>query len=122
MKRITKVALFSSLLILSACFNRKNHSPMPSISDEAKASQNKPVNCATAQQDIATLEDEKASVAKQALAGLRSVVPFAAASGLLLGDYQDRVSVATGDYNADLQAKIDQIKHTCGIPDTKDNS
>jgi len=122
MKRIATIALFSSLVILSACFHRKNHSPMPSISDEAKAAQNKPVNCATAQQDIETLEGEKASVAKQALAGVRSVIPFAAASGLLMGDYEDRVSVATGDYNADIQAKIDQIKHTCGIPDTKENS
>ena len=43
------------------------------------------------------------------------MIPFAAASGLLLGDYQDRVDVATGEYNADLQAKIDQIRGECGI-------
>jgi hypothetical protein len=32
-----------------------------------------------------------------------------------MGDYQDRVEVSSGQYNADLQAKIDQIKMTCGI-------
>lgn len=103
-------------LVLTACMHRKNISPRPSISDEAKDKMNKPVNCASAQQDIADLEEEKASVAKQAGSGIRSVVPFAAAAGLLMGDYQDRVAVASGQYNADLQAKIDQIKLTCSLP------
>lgn len=115
MKRATTLSLITIALLFSACGHRKNLSPMPSIPDEAKASMNKPVNCATAKEDIKMLEDEKASVAKQAIAGIRSVVPFAAAGGILLGDYQDRVAVATGEYNADLQAKIDQIRGECGI-------
>lgn len=115
MKRTTTITLITLALVFSACGQRTNHSPMPSIPDEAKASMNKPVNCPTARADINALEDEKASVAKQAIAGIRSVIPFAAASGLLLGDYQDRVDVATGEYNADLQAKIDQIRGECGI-------
>ena len=61
------------------------------------------------------MEDEEASVAKQILAGVRSVMPIAAAAGLLMGDYRDRASVATGQYNADLEAKQNQIKQQCGI-------
>jgi hypothetical protein len=62
-----------------------------------------------------TVEEEKASVGRQALAGVRSLVPFSAAAGILMGDYQDRVKVATGTYNDDLEAKIQQIKATCGV-------
>jgi|694.fasta_scaffold02391_6 hypothetical protein len=113
--KAASTSLLILTLVLTACMQRQNISPRPSISDDAKAKMNKPVNCATAQQDIAALEDEKASVAKQVVSGVRSVVPFSAAAGLVMGDYQDRVEVSSGQYNADLQAKIDQIKMTCGI-------
>lgn len=113
--KAASTSLLILTLALTACMQRQNISPRPSISDDAKAKMNKPVNCATARQDIAELEDEKASVAKQVVSGVRSVVPFSAAAGLLMGDYQDRVEVSSGQYNADLQAKIDQIKMTCGI-------
>ncbi len=113
--KAASTSLLILTLALTACMQRQNISPRPSISDDAKAKMNKPVNCATARQDIAELEDEKASVAKQVVSGVRSVVPFSAAAGLLMGDYQDRVEVSSGQYNADLQAKIDQIKMACGI-------
>lgn len=115
MRSTTRSILVLSLAFAAACGHRQNLSPRPSISDEAKAKMNKPVNCATAKQDIDALEEEKASVAKQIVSGVRMVVPFAAAGGLLMGDYEDRAAVSSGEYNADLQAKIDQIKLTCGI-------
>lgn len=115
MNTASKSLLVLTLTLAAACGHRQNLSPRPSISDEAKAKMNKPVNCPTAKQDIAALEEEKASVAKQVVSGVRSVVPFSAAAGLLMGDYEDRVAVSSGEYNADLQAKIDQIKLTCGI-------
>jgi hypothetical protein len=113
--RIVTVSLLVLSISLTACFNRTNNSPRPSISDEERASLEKPINCATAKKDIATLEDEKASVGRQIVAGVRSVVPFAAASGALLGDYQDRTEVATGEYNDALERKIQQIKSVCGV-------
>jgi hypothetical protein len=55
-------------------------------------------------------------VAKQILSGVRSVFPIAAAAaGILMGDYRDRVTVATGKYNRDLAAKIAHIKSECGL-------
>ena len=111
--------LFSSL---TACSDRKNLSPFPSISKEADQELKQPVNCNTAKADIAVLEEEHASVAKRIFSGVRSVFPIAAAAGILLGDYKDRVEVATGKYNDDLEDKINQIKTACGIQlDTPSN-
>jgi hypothetical protein len=86
------------------------------ISEQAKQELAQPVNCQTAQQDIATLESEKASVGKQVVAGAGSIVPTLAVTGILMGDYKNRVQVATGKYNDDIEAKITEIRRTCGIP------
>lgn len=117
-----KVTRISALVVIvlasffvASCAERKNLSPLPTIKEEVKADLNKPVNCQTAWHDIKILEEEKASVGKQILAGVRSVVPFSAAAGILLGDYRDRVSVAVGKYNDDLADKIDQIKTQCKL-------
>lgn len=74
-----------------------------------------PVNCATAEQDIATLEDEKASNKKRIADGIGSVVPQLAVTGILMRDYKDRAHVATGKYNNDIENKIAEIKKQCGI-------
>ena len=108
-------ALCVAVLALSACSGRKNNSPLPTVSDKTKAKLAAPVNCDTAQSDIKILEDEKASVGKQVLSGVRSILPIAAVAGLLLGDYSDRVEVATGQYNDDIEAKIAHIKTRCGL-------
>jgi hypothetical protein len=88
---------------------------MPSISEEATSELNKPIDCRTARRDIQILEEERASVAKQILSGVRSVLPIAAVAGLLMGDYSDRVKVASGQYNDAIAAKIDHIRSICGI-------
>jgi hypothetical protein len=86
-----------------------------SISDQAKYDINRPVNCEMAQSDIKILESEKASTDQQLQDGIKMVVPAAAARGILHGDYMDRAEVATGEYNAAIDAKINKIKNTCGI-------
>ena len=119
MKYLT-VVLLSALLYVTAGCNRPNLSPMPSITDQAKADITAPINCSRARQDIAILEGEKASIAKEIAAGARSIIPFSAAAGILLGDYRDRVQVATGQYNSDIEAKISLIRAQCGLPDATD--
>jgi len=116
--RRSAVILFSLTTLLSACVHRENLSPRPTITNDEKASLEKRVNCATAEQDIATLEEEKASVGRRALAGVRSVIPFSAAAGILMGDFTDRVEVATGTYNEALENKIMEIRTECGITDS----
>ncbi len=95
-----------ALIVLSGC---------KTISQTAKDDLDKPVNCVTAREDIAALEAEKASTAKKSEAGVGMVLPGAAVIGILSGDYKDRVKVATGEYNRDIDAKIMEIKCACGI-------
>ena len=113
MNKIMIASLALCAVSLISCMDRKNISPIPSVSEDARTSLERPINCRTAKQDIATLEDERASLGKQIASGVRSVFPIAAVAGLLTGDYSDRVQVATGQYNSDIDAKIDQIKATC---------
>lgn len=107
------LCLIVSASIVVGCAERTNHSPLPTISDEAKASLKARINCSNARADIAILEEERASVGKRILSGVRSVLPFAAVAGILMGDYRDRVEVATGQYNADIEQKISEIKQAC---------
>ncbi len=67
-----------------------------SISKDAKAKLAKPINCETAKKDIATLEKEKASVARQAAAGVTSIMPIGAATALLTGDTKSRAKNVVG--------------------------
>ncbi len=74
-----------------------------------------PVNCATAQQDIATLQSERDSVAERIADGATAVVPAAAALGLLTLQEKDKVEVAAGVYNKRIEEKIAEIEQSCGL-------
>ena len=97
-------ALIIAALFLAGC---------RSIPEEVKDSLEKAPDCRTAEHDIAVLEEEKASVLQQGIAGAGAVIPSSAVIGLLSGDYPDRVKVATGQYNKDIEAKIAEIKAAC---------
>jgi hypothetical protein len=113
--RFVKLICLIAVLFFSACSDRKNLSPFPTITDAEKEQLNKPVNCQNARRDIQVLEEEKVSVGKQILSGVRSVMPISVVAGILMGDYMDRVEVASGEYNDDLAAKIEQIRTQCGV-------
>ena len=87
----------------------------PPITQEAKQDLQRPINCTTAQDDIAVLQSEKSNVNQQMLAGVTSMVPAAAVMGLLTGRQQDREEVLTGQYNDMIDQKIYEIRSTCGV-------
>jgi hypothetical protein len=87
----------------------------PPITQEAKQDLQRPINCTTAQDDIAVLQSEKSNVNQQMLAGVTSMLPTAAVMGLLTGRQQDREEVLTGQYNDMIDEKIDAIRRTCGV-------
>jgi hypothetical protein len=86
---------------------------MPTIDPKIKEQLDAPIDCTTAKQDIATLEDARASVAKEVISGARAIIPFSAAAGVATGDEQDRAEVATGVYNDRIDAKVAAIKRKC---------
>ena len=85
------------------------------ISKEVKATLERPVDCNRAEQDIATLEKERASVVKRVAHGASAVTPAGAVIGILTLTQADKLAVATGEYNKMLDAKIEQIKDECGL-------
>jgi hypothetical protein len=80
-----------------------------------EAALKKGINCATARQDIETLKNEKAGVGQRIMAGVSSVFPVSAVAGLLKGNYSENVQVSAGQYNADIDRKISEIRAVCGI-------
>jgi outer membrane lipoprotein SlyB len=74
-----------------------------------------PVNCATAQGDIAKLQSEKVRASQEAAAGVSAIAPIGAVAGLLTGTEGEKAQLATGDYNKALDQAIARIKTTCGI-------
>ena len=101
------VALLVILLIsLTSC---------RTIPEEAKIELAKPVDCATAEQDIALLEREKASVAKRFASGVTAVVPAGAVLSIITHQEKDKLQVAVGEYNHKLHEKIREIKTTCEL-------
>jgi len=105
MKYLRFSAVVIAVILLAGC---------STISQKAKDDLAKPIDCSTAEEDIAALEKEKASVISQANAGSGMVMPTSAIIGILSGDYPDRTRVATGQYNKDIEEKIAQIKAACG--------
>ena len=112
---ISRFSVIAAVALLSCACTETNVSPLPSVSEEARARLASPVNCRTARRDIQVLEAERASTARRIVAGVRAVFPVSAVAGILSGDYNDRVAVATGQYNDDISAKIDQIRASCGV-------
>lgn len=103
---IRKLAAIACIAVLTAC---------TSVSDDAKEALAAPIDCRTAEQDIALLESERASTAEQVGAGIRTVTPIGAVGALLRGDMQDRASVTTGEYNQMIDFKIADIRRACGL-------
>ena len=107
-----KMALLIGMVFLVSC-----GSP---VSKEAKMMKQKPVNCSDAKEDIAALENEKASVLRRVGQGARFVVPISVVVNIFQegsgsDNVKDRSSVASGDYNKAIDAKIAEIKSTCNV-------
>ena len=85
------------------------------ISETAKYQLEKDIDCRTAKWDIEILEGEKASTSKKMASGLRSVMPAAVVVSMLKDEYSDGTRVAGGEYNREIDEKIEEIKDTCNI-------
>ncbi len=100
----TPIAIAGLTLVLVAC------SP---ISKETKYALSRPVDCQLAQADVAELENAKVSGPKQALTAVQAFTPVGLVTGLLSGTEGDKIDVALGDHNEDLDQKISDIQSQC---------
>ena len=74
-----------------------------------------PINCSTAEGDIRMLQEEKANVAQQILAGVSAITPAGFVIGVVTGTEQTKLTVATGEYDRMIDERIAEIKAKCGI-------
>ena len=106
MERFLVALSICALLLGAAC------SP---ISRTAKQELAQPVNCRTAEGDIRVLNHEKAHVEKQVASGIMAVTPAGIVTGVVTGTEVDKIQVATGDYDRQIDRKIAEIKRVCGL-------
>ena len=111
------IVLFASMtLLMTACGQ--------TVSDDAKMQLSKDVDCTTAEQDVAALEEQRASTLKQISTGVQYVVPVAVVVNIFRSYnqdgtseefYDDREQVLTGEYNKSILAKIEEIQIACSL-------
>ena len=92
-----------------------------SISQETIAAIEKPVDCSSASEDIAFLDDEKSGFFGRLIAGITAVLPpgvFIVIGRDLFnspeGIWADKFRVASGSYNRKIDDKIAGTKQQCG--------
>ena len=85
------------------------------LKGEEKTAKAMPVNCATADGDVRVLQGEKAHVAERIAMGVSMIYPAGAVVGILTGTEGTKYQVATGEYNAAIDAKIAEIKRECAL-------
>ena len=74
-----------------------------------------PINCPSAEADIRVLQGEKTHASEQLATGVTTIVPIGLFTSAVQGKTAENAKVATGDYNKMLDAKIAEIKKTCGV-------
>ncbi len=73
------------------------------------------LHCSTAQGDIRLLQQEKANVVERIAEGATSIYPAGLVLGVLSGTETTKLQVAIGEYNEQIDARIAEIKQTCGL-------
>lgn len=83
--------------------------------DERASLLAEPVNCETAQEDVAALQAAMPSRGERAKSAVQSVTPVGALSGVVRGSYRDRAAVLTGRTEEELAARIKEIQAQCAL-------
>ena len=73
------------------------------------------VDCRTAYGDLRVLQSEKANVAQQVVEGATAIYPAGLVMGILTGTEGTKISVATGEYDQMIDARIAEIRRKCGL-------
>ena len=74
-----------------------------------------PINCATARQDIQTLESQKVSKSEEAAAGLSYALPTTVFIGAITGTGGAQYEAGTGELNRKIDDRIADIREQCKV-------
>lgn len=99
-------------LVISLIFLVASCAP---ITKQAKEDIKAPVNCATAEEDIKTLDKEKARLLKEIINGVTAITPYGAVIGIITLTEKEKLEVGTGAYNRKIDRKIAEIERECGL-------
>lgn len=106
MRNVTLVLLVSVLVLAGGCSHKY---------EENRIMMHQPINCKTAEGDIRMLMHEKAHVEEQIMNGVTAITPAGLVVGLATGTEDDKMKVASGEYNEKIDARIEEIKKHCGL-------
>lgn len=73
----------------------------------------RPIDCSTAEVDVAVLQEAIPGTAERMAARVRLVIPVARVAGRVTGDLDARREIASGRTEKDLRARIAAIQATC---------
>ena len=73
------------------------------------------IDCRTAPGDVRLLQQEKANVVERIAEGVTSIYPAGLVLGVVSGTETTKIKVAIGEYNKMIDARIAEIKKTCGV-------
>jgi len=104
------VPVLAIIAVVAGC---SSNAPAPK--QQVEASLAAPIDCSTAQQDIALLNSEKARTSQEIEDGASSIIPIGAVAHLFGGSEKESIEIGTGQYNKKLDDKIAEIKSACGM-------
>ena len=85
----------------------------PGNSIRVQDSLEQPINCATAREEIETLEGHKVSKSEEAAVGLSYALPTTIFIGAITGTGGAKYDVGSGEYNRKIDERIADIRSTC---------
>jgi hypothetical protein len=100
------VSAVAALVLVTGCARKYQ---------KIEQSLDQPINCATARQDIQTLESQKVSKSEEAAVGMSYALPTTVFIGALTGAGGAQYEVGTGEFNRKIDDRIAAIREQCKV-------
>lgn len=86
-----------------------------SQSEQVEQIEASPVNCETAEQDLALLASERKRAEDSKATSLTALSPVGALIGIAKGTQDEKLEILSGDYIEKIDQKSAEIKKTCNL-------
>ncbi|EDM70305.1 hypothetical protein RAZWK3B_06432 [Roseobacter sp. AzwK-3b] len=105
---LNKLLVLLSVALLAGCGTSKTEKRAQLLEQ--------PVDCMTAQADIAALQAAMPKRGERAVSAVRLVTPVGLATGAIKGENRDKTDIVSGRTAEELEAYIALIEATCAQP------